>query len=158
MKRLLNIWLVSLLSLMVVYLSVGATIMHCLRSNEVKVVLAEGDCCAKKCNGCCADDCQQQMAEDGQQMKHGNQHHALHGEGQLQKHCMDYQLLKLSPTLSIQKAEFDASPVFAGILPAAWLALPRPVVSYIHHAELKDYVVPHAPPRAYLAWINSLII
>lgn len=131
MKRLLNIWLVSLLSLMVIYLSVGATVMHCLRSNEVKVVMAMGDCC---------------------------QHHALHGEGQLHKHCMDYQLLKLSPTLSIQKAEFDASPVFAGILPAAWLSLPRPVVSSIRHAEIRNYVVPHAPPRAYLAWINSLII
>ena len=142
MKRLLNIWLVSLLSLMVVYLSVGATVMHCLRSNEVKVVMAMGDCCAKKCDGCCADDCQQ-MAQDGQQ---------------LHKHCMDYQQMKLSPTLSIQKAEFDASPVFAGIMPAAWLSVPRPVVSYVRHAELRDYVVPHAPPRAYLAWINSLII
>lgn len=127
MKRLLNIWLVSLLSLMVVYLSVGATVMHCLRSNEVKVVMAMGDCCAKKCNG-------------------------------FKKHCMDYQQMKLSPTLSIQKAEFDASPVFAGIMPAAWLAVPRPVVSYVHDAKIRDYVVPHAPPRAYLAWINSLVI
>ena len=142
MKRLLNIWLVSLLSLMVIYLSVGATVMHCLRSNEVKVVMAMGDCCTKKCNGCCADDCQQ-MA---------------HGEGVLHKHCMDYQQLKLSPTLSIQKAEFDASPVFAGIMPASWLSLPRPVISYVHDAKIRDYVVPHAPPRAYLAWINSLII
>ena len=157
MKRLLNIWLVSLLSLMVVYLSVGATVMHCLRSNEVKVVMAMGDCCAKKCDGCCADDCQQ-MAHDGQQIKHHDMHHASQGEGVLHKHCMDYQQMKLSPTLSIQKAEFDASPVFAGILPASWLSLPRPVISYVRHAELRDYVVPHAPPRAYLAWINSLII
>lgn len=142
MKRLLNIWLVSLLSLMVVYLSVGATVMHCLRSNEVKVVMAMGDCCAKKCQKCCAEECQQMM----------------HGDQQIHKHCMDYQQLKLSPTLSIQKAEFDASPVFAGILPAAWLAVPRPVVSYVHDAKIRDYVVPHAPPRAYLAWINSLII
>ena len=127
LKRLLNIWLVSLLSLMVVYLSVGATVMHCLRSNEVKVVMAMGDCCAKKCEG-------------------------------LHKHCMDYQQMKLSPTLSIQKAEFDASPIFAGILPAHWLSLPRPVLSYLHHAEIWDYLVPHAPPRTYLAWINSLII
>ena len=157
MKRLLNIWLVSLLSLMVIYLSVGVTVMHCLRSNEVKVVMAMGDCCAKKCDGCCADDCQQMM-QDGQQMKHHDMHHALHGEGVLHKHCMDYQQMKLSPTLSIQKAEFDASPIFAGIMPAAWLTVPRPVLSYIRHAELRDYVVPHAPPRAYLAWINSLII
>ena len=127
LKRLLNIWLVSLLSLMVVYLSVGATVMHCLRSNEVKVVMAMGDCCAKKCEG-------------------------------LHKHCMDYQQMKLSPTPSIQKAEFDASPIFAGILPASWLSIPRPVLSYLHHAEIRNYVVPHAPPRAYLAWINSLII
>lgn len=157
MKRLLNIWLVSLLSLMVIYLSVGATVMHCLRSNEVKVVMAMGDCCAKKCAGCCADDCQQ-MAHDGQQIKHHDMRHASQGEGVLHKHCMDYQQLKLSPTLSIQKAEFDASPVFAGIMPAAWLAVPRPVVSYVHDAKIRDYVVPHAPPRAYLAWINSLII
>lgn len=142
MKRLLNIWLVSLLSLMVIYLSVGATVMHCLRSNEVKVVMAMGDCCAKKCQKCCAEECRQMM----------------HGDQQIHKHCMDYQQLKLSPTLSIQKAEFDASPVFAGILPAAWLAVPRPVVSYVHDAKIRDYVVPHAPPRAYLAWINSLII
>lgn len=150
MKRLLNIWLVSLLSLMVIYLSVGATVMHCLRSNEVKVVMAMGDCCTKKCNDCCADDCQQTM--------HGDMHHASQGEGVLHKHCMDYQQMKLSPTLSIQKAEFDASPVFAGIMPAAWLAVPRPVVSYEYDAKISDYVVSHAPPRAYLAWINSLII
>lgn len=143
MKRLLNIWLVSLLSLMVIYLSVGATVMHCLRSNEVKVVMAMGDCCAKKCQDCCADDCQHQMGM---------------GDKQLHKHCMDYQQMKLSPTLSIQKAEFDASPAFTGIFPASWLSLPRPVISYVRHAELRDYVVPHAPPRAYLAWINSLII
>ena len=131
-----------MLSLMVVYLSVGATVMHCLRSNEVKVVMAMGDCCAKKCEKCCADDCRQMM----------------HADKQVQKHCMDYKHLQLSPTLSIQKAEFDASPAFAGILPASWLALPRPVVSYVRHAEIRNYVVPHAPPRAYLAFINSLII
>lgn len=143
MKRLLNIWLMSLLSLMVVYLSVGATVVHCLRSNEVKVVMAMGDCCAEKCKKCSADECQHQMAQ---------------GDKQLHKHCMDYQQMKLSPTLSIQKAEFDASPVFAGISPASWLSVPRPVISYIQDAKIRNYVVPHAPPRAYLAFINSLII
>ena len=157
MKRLLNIWLVSLLSLMVIYLSVGTTIMHCLHSNEVKVVMAMGDCCAKKCQQCCADDCQQ-MAQDGQQMKLHDMNHALHGEGQLHKHCMDYQQMKLSPTLSIQKAEFDASPAFAGIFPASWLSLPRPIVCYFQKAKSWHISAPHAPPRAYLAFINILII
>lgn len=139
MKRLLNILLMSMLSLMVVYLSVGATIMHCLRSDEVKVVMAMGDCCGTKCEKCCADDCSQ-------------------GGSQVHQHCMDYQQMKLSPTLSIQKAEFDVTPVFVGILPASWLSLSRLVVSYVQKAKLWDFLVPHAPPRAYLAWINILLI
>ena len=52
MKRSLNILLVSLLSLMVVFLSVGTTFMHCLRSGTVKMgvveMMAKTDCCAKK--------------------------------------------------------------------------------------------------------------
>ena len=127
MKRLLNILLASLLSLMVVYLSVGTTVMHCLRSNEVKVVMGASDCCAEKCEG-------------------------------FKKHCMDYKHLQLSPTLSIQKADFDASPIFAGILPASWMTLPRPVICHFLKASLWYISAPHAPPRAYLAFINVLMI
>ena len=47
MKRLFNIMMALTLSLMVVYLSVGTTIMHCLRSNKVMVGAVE-DCCMKR--------------------------------------------------------------------------------------------------------------
>lgn len=143
MRRLLNILFASLLSLMVVYLSVGTTIMHCLRSNEVRVVMVANDCCAKACDDCCAANCQHQMAQHGDR---------------LQQHCMDYKQLKLSPTLSIQKAEFDSTPVFAGVLPAHRISVPRPSLCMISKAKWWNYLVPHAPPRDYLAFINILII
>ena len=132
MKRSLNILLVSLLSLMVVFLSVGTTFMHCLRYDTVKIGAVEmkANCCAnKKCEG-----------------------------KQWKSHCMEYQQVKLSPTLSVQKADFDIAPVFAGIQQGAWSLLPRPVVCSIQQARYWNWNVPHSPPRAYLAMLNTLII
>ena len=107
MKRSLNILMVLMLSLMVVYLSVGTTVMHCLHYN---------------------------------------------------KHCMKVELVKLSPTVSIQHLDFDAAPMFAGIAPALWQTLPRPVICSIQKARYWNLNVPHSPPRAYLALLNLLII
>ena len=43
MKRSLNILMALMLSLMVVYLSVGTTVMHCLRYDKVMVgMVADG--------------------------------------------------------------------------------------------------------------------
>ena len=126
-----------MLSLMVVYLSVGTTVMHCLRYDKVMVGAVQ-DCCLKKClsHDCCK---------------------GMHGE-QLHKHCMDVRQVKLSPTLSIQQLDFDATPVFAGIVPSLWMTLPRPVVCSIQKARYWNLSVPHSPPRAYLALLNTLII
>ncbi len=151
MKRSLNILLVSLLSFMVVFLSVGTTFMHCLRSGTVKMgvmeMTAKTDCCAKKSMG-------QEVA--------GKQHHAYCHGGQYGKqwksHCMEYQQVKLSPTLSVQKADFDTVPVFAGIQPGAWSLLPHPAVCHIQKVRHWNRNVPHSPPRTYLALLNTLII
>ncbi len=147
MKRSLNILLVSLLSLMVVFLSVGTTFMHCLRYNTVKMgvveAMAKEDCCAKKNMG---------------HETNGKQHHACCDGNQWKSHCMEYQQVKLSPTLSVQKADFDSAPVFTGIQLGAWSLLPRPVVCSIQKARYWNLNVPHAPPRAYLAMLNMLII
>ena len=138
MKRSLNILMALMLSLMVVYLSVGTTVMHCLRYDKVRVG-AVADCCLKRCmdHDCC------QGHEQGAQVK---------------KHCMDVKQVKLSPTLSIQKVDFDTAPVFAGILPYRWMTLPRPVICSIQKARYWNFSVPHSPPRAYLAMLNTLII
>lgn len=151
MKRSLNILLVSLLSFMVVFLSVGTTFMHCLRSGTVKMgvmeMMAKTDCCAKKGMG---------------QKVTGKQPHACCHGGQPGKqwksHCMEYQQVKLSPTLSVQKADFDTMPVFAGIQLGAWSLLPHPVVCSIQKVRYWNRNVPHSPPRTYLTLLNTLII
>lgn len=97
MKRSLNILMVLMLSLMVVYLSVGTTVMHCLHYDKVMVGMVT-DCCVKR-----------SMHYDCCQGKLGTQ---------VNKHCMKVELVKLSPTVSIQHLDFDAAPMFAGIAPA----------------------------------------
>ena len=133
MKRSLNILMALMLSFMVVYLSVGTTVMHCLRSDKVMVGMM-ADCCVG--HDCC-------------QGKLGTQ---------VNKHCMKVELVKLSPTVSIQHLDFDAAPMFAGIAPALWQTLPRPVICSIQKARYWNQNVPHSPPRAYLALLNFLII
>ena len=133
MKRSLNILMAFMLSFMVVYLSVGTTVMHCLRSDKVMVGMM-ADCCVG--HDCC-------------QGKLGTQ---------VNKHCMKVELVKLSPTVSIQHLDFDAAPMFAGIAPALWQTLPRPVICSIQKARYWNLNVPHSPPRAYLALLNFLII
>lgn len=127
MKRSLNILMVLMLSLMVVYLSVGTTVMHCLHYDKVMVGMVT-DCCQGKLGA------------------------------QVNKHCMKVEMVKLSPTVSIQHLDFDAVPVFAGIAPALWQTLPRPVICSIQKARYWNQNVPHSPPRAYLALLNILII
>lgn len=144
MRRLFNILLVSMLSLMVVYLSVGTTIMHCLRTNEVRVLMAQtSTCCEKQYDHCCKKLCHQQKTQSG---KH------------LDNCCMDYQHLKLSPTLSVQKVDFNSTPLFAGIVPSMWTLLPYPIVSTWVKTIYNKVAAPHAPPRAYLALIRILVI
>ena len=111
MKRSLNILMALMLSLMVVYLSVGTTVMHCLHYDKVMVGMVN-DCCVKRSmhHDCC-------LGKLGEQVN---------------KHCMEVELVKLSPTVSIQHLDFDAAPMFAGIAPALWQTLPRPVICSIH--------------------------
>ena len=54
MKRSLYILMALMLSFMVVYLSVGTTVMHCLRYDKVMVGMVT-DCCVKRCmhHDCC---------------------------------------------------------------------------------------------------------
>ena len=114
MKRSLNILMALMLSLMVVYLSVGTTVMHCLHYDKVMVGMVT-DCCVKR-----------SMHQDCCQGKLGTQ---------VNKHCMKVELVKLSPTVSIQHLDFDAAPMFAGIAPALWQTLPRPVICSIQKAR-----------------------
>ena len=134
MKRSLNILLASLLSLMVVFLSVGTTFMHCMHHDTVKVGAVET--VAKEV--CCAD-----KKTEGKQWK---------------KHCMEYRQVKLSPTFSAQQVNFDMAPLFAGIQPGAWSLLPRPVICSIPKARYWNRNIPYSPPKAYLAMLNTLII
>ena len=137
MKRSLNILMALMLSLMVVYLSVGTTVMYCLHYDKVMVGMV-ADCCVKR-----------SMHHDCCQGKLG---------AQVKKHCMNVRQVKLSPMVSVQHVEFDTAPVFAGIVPALWKTLPRPVICSIQKARYWDQNVLHSPPRAYLALLNILII
>ena len=137
MKRSLNILMALMLSLMVVYLSVGTTVMHCLHYDKVMAGMVT-DCCVKR-----------SMHHDCCQGKLG---------AQVKKHCMNVRQVKLSPTVSVQPMDFDTAPVFAGIVPALWQTLSRPVISSIQKARYWNQNVPHSPPRAYLALLNILII
>ena len=138
MKRSLNILMALLLSLMVVYMSVGTTVMHCLRYDKVMVGVVK-DCCLKRCmdHDCCQG----------------------HRQGtQLKKHCMDVKQVKLSPTQSFQKVDFKAAPAFAGIQPGTWSLVPRPVACYVQGSEGWGTHAPHSPPREYLSLLHTLII
>lgn len=139
MKRSLNILMASLLSLMIVYLSVGASVMHCL-SNDTLTVGMAANCCLAKCHSdkhCCHDK----------------------SVAQWKKHCMDIKQVKLSPTPLMQKVQFDAAPAFAGIAPWAWSVLPRPVVCHIKKSKYLNRNEAHAPPpREYLTLLNVLTI
>lgn len=75
MKRSLNILMALMLSLMVVYLSVGTTVMHCLHYDKVMVGMVT-DCCVKRSmhHDCC-------LGKLG---------------AQVNKHCMEMELVKLS--------------------------------------------------------------
>ncbi len=148
MKRSLNILLATILSLMVVFLSVGTTFMYCLRYNTVKiggVMMTKMDCCAKK-------------AIEQETTDKCTCCHAMQQGKQWKNHCMEYKLVKLSPTLSVQKMDFDATPVFAGIQPGTWALQPRPIISNIQKTKCWSLNVPHSPPRAYLTLLNTLII
>lgn len=138
MKRSLNILMALMLSLMVVYMSVGTTVMHCLSYNKVMVGIM-ADCCKKRCvdHDCCQG----------------------HRQGtQLKKHCMDVKQVKLSPTQSVQKVDFKAAPAFAGIQLGTWALVPRPVVCRVQETEGWSTYVPHSPPREYLSLLHTLII
>ena len=74
MKRSLNILMALMLSLMVVYLSVGTTVMHCLHYDKVMVGMVT-DGCVKRCMD--HDCCQGELG------------------AQVNKHCMDVELLSL---------------------------------------------------------------
>lgn len=138
MKRSFNIMMALMLSLMVVYMSVGTTVMHCLRSNMVMVGTVE-DCCMKR-------------------SPDHNCHHEQHFGAQVKKHCMDVKMVKLSPSVSVHQVDFNATPAFAGILPSNWMTLPRPVICCIQKSIFWNRNAPHSPPRAYLRSLNSLII
>ena len=114
---------------MVVYLSVGTTVMHCLRYDTVKVG-AMADCCQMKDQHCCG----------------------------FNKNCMEYKQVKLSPTMVFQEAEFDATPLFAGVMPCCWSKLPRPLLANALSDDYRSMDVPHSPPRSYLAFIRVLQI
>ena len=138
MKRSLNIMMALLLSLMVVYMSVGTIVMHCLRYDKVMVGEVK-DCCQKRCmnHDCCQE----------------------HNQGaQVKKHCMDVKQVKLSPTQSFQKVDFKAAPAFAGIQPGTWSLVPRPVACYVQGSEGWGTHAPHSPPREYLSLLHTLII
>ena len=143
MKHTFNILLAALLSLMVVYLSVGTTIMHCLRTNEVRVVMAQSNLCEKQCSHCCKKACHHSAADSGNHIDNG---------------CMSYQHVQLSPTLSVQNVDFNNAPSFAGIVPSMWMSLPYPIVTTFVKTIYNKVAAPHAPPRAYLALIRILII
>ena len=130
MKRSGNILLVLLLSLMVVYLSVGTTVMHCLRYDTVKIGAPMADCCQKKDQHCCG----------------------------FNKNCMEYKQVKLSPTMVFQEVEFDATPLFAGVMPCCWSKLPRPLLANALSDDYRSMDVPHSSPRSYLAFIRVLQI
>ena len=138
MKRSFNILMTLLLSLMVVYMSVGTTVMHCLRYDKMMVGRVP-DCCQKRCldhEGC-------QGREHGLQFK---------------KHCMDVKQVRLSPTQSFQKLDFKMTPAFAGIQFGTWALVPRPVACHVQMIKGRSTHAPHSPPREYLSLLNTLII
>lgn len=138
MKRSFNILMVLLLSLMVVYMSVGTSVMHCLRYDKVMVGTVP-DCCLKRCLD--HDSCQEHRRDV-----------------KVRKHCMDVKQVKLSPAQTFQKTNFEATPVFAGIQLGTWSLLPHPVVSDLHKVRCWNDNAPHSPPREYLSLLMILII
>lgn len=126
------------LSLLIVYMSVGATIMHCMRTDTSQIVSFATHC--PKEHSCC------------EKTYHGRRAASVKGN------CMQYHQLRLSPFSISQDRHFDFTPTL--------FALPNPILTALPEQERKVYInkycrwkyVPHSPPRAYLAFIQVLLI
>lgn len=140
MKRIGNILFMTMLSLIIIYMSVGTTVMHCLRTNTAKVIAFADEC--HEDYSCCEH--AEKKDSEGKENVDGN--------------CMQYQHMQLSPVSISSQHHPDFTPVLIAIPSFLSMALPRTAVwHYINKNRTWKYT-PHSPPRAYLAFIQVLRI
>lgn len=138
MKRIGNILLMTILSLIIVYMSVGATVMHCLRTDSTQLVAFAST--IQEEHSCCTSN---HKKDYGQSVKSG---------------CMQYHQLKLSPVSNDSNQHFDFTPTLFAIPTFLLKALPKTTGWHYTNKNCKWKYVPHSPPRAYLALIRVLLI
>lgn len=128
----------TILSLIIIYMGVGATVMHCLRTNSTQLVAftdasSNGDtCCTKE--------------------------HKPNHEQSVKDGCMELQQVKLSPVSVSSSQHFDFTPTLFAIPSFLLQALPKTTGWHYTNKNCKWKYTPHSPPRAYLAFIRVLLI
>lgn len=128
MKALGNILTAFLLSLIIVFLSAGATVEHCLHRGEIKIATVhERPCCS----------------------------HGTH-DG-FNTFCMEYMQVKLAPTTVTDAVHLDPPLLFSVPVLVGWTRtfcqgyLHRRLTG-------RQASIPHAPPRAMLAHLCTFLL
>lgn len=128
----------TFLSLIIIYMSVGATVMHCLRTDNTQLVAfadtsSEGHaCCSAK--------------------------HKVYNGQSVKSSCMQYHQVKLSPVNTSNSHHFDFTPTLFAIPSFSLQALTKTIGWHYINKNCKWKYVPHSPPRTYLALIRILLI
>lgn len=148
MKRAINILLCFVLSITIVWMSVGFTLVTCHHTGTVSMA-TEANCCQKRM-------CNTQTMANKQCHNHSSKQQMI----ECNNNCMTYSNVKLSTINSV--ASFDAHQMapaqmalFALILTQIVL-LPLPIVAKSINSKF-NYIY-KSPPRQYLNFISVLII
>lgn len=128
----------TILSLIIIYMSVGATVMHCLRTDSTQVIAFAPT--PKEKHSCCAAS------------------HKADNEKSVKSSCMQYHQVKLSPVSIDSNHHFDFTPTLFALPSFLLQALPKTTGWHYTNKNCKWKYVPHSPPRAYLAFIRILLI
>ena len=137
MKRFGNILFALQLSLIIMVMSVGTTVVHCLKNDRVQIVTDKKHDSTTSC--CTTDD--------------------HHNSNTVDANCMKYQQVKLSPYNVIQHVETDFAPTLITIPQMPWIAQAAPVAWHLLNNKCKLWkYFPNSPPRKYLAFISVLLI
>lgn len=137
MKRFGNVLFMTVLSLIIIYMSVGATVMHCLRTDRQQIVAFVSENHVE--HNCCDNVCGKNKAAS------------------IRGNCMQYMQVKLSPYSIIHNSHFDFAPNLFAVLPFFALTA-KSEARHIINKNCKWKYIPHSPPRAFLAFIQVLLI
>lgn len=148
MKRLSIIFNIALLSLLIIMVGGGVTLMRCNHTGSMSVVqLSVGDGMSQ----------QEAEAEDESATMQDCCTVPYHGTSARQLPCMDYTLLSLQPTILSNGFTFSHAPLCMELPPYLETAL-SPCFATVSRRQSTECSGRHGPPRRYLRLITVLQI